>query len=89
MKFHLLIPLGVPLRFSETVLSFAPDKRPENIPDSIEIISGQQRLHTHTEGRFQACKCKGLSYLQRDPHIADELFSWWRIETSKWCDESD
>ena len=83
MKFHLLIPLGVPLRFSETVLSFAPDKRPENIPDSIEIISGQQRLHTHTEGRFQACKCKGLSYLQRDPHEADGLFSWWRILLGK------
>ena len=33
-------------------------------------ISGRQRLHnTHPyRGRFQACKCKGLSYLQKDPY---------------------
>ena len=60
MKFHLLIPLGVPLRFSETVLSFAPDKRPENIPDSIEIISGQQGLHTHRGER--GCLADGVAW---------------------------
>ena len=58
-------PLGVPLRFSETVLSFAPDKRPENIPDSIEIVSGQQKLHTHT---FRSASAK-------DSHICREILA--------------
>ena len=46
-----LPPLGAPLRFSQTANSFAPDKRPENIPDAEEAISGQQRIHAYG-GRF-------------------------------------
>ena len=49
MKFYFFTPLRAPLRFSQTVFSSAPDKRPENIPDPDEVISGQQRLHIDTE----------------------------------------
>ena len=44
--------LCAPLRFSQTAFSFAPDKRPENIPNPEEAISGQKRLLMHTEGAF-------------------------------------
>ena len=37
------------MRFSQTAFSLAPDKRPENIPDPDEVISGLQRLHIDTE----------------------------------------
>ena len=58
----------MPLRLSQTVFSFAPDKRPENIPDSEEIISGQQRLRTHTEGAFRLLGAK-------DSHIRREIIT--------------
>ena len=58
----------MPLRFSQTVFSFAPDKKPENIPDSEEIISGQQRLHTHAEGAFRPASAK-------DSHICREILT--------------
>ena len=68
-------PLGAPQRFSHTVFSFAPNKRPENIPHPEEVISGQQRLHAY-RGRFQVCKD---SYLQKNPHDADGPFGYWMI----------
>ena len=37
------------MRFSQTAFSFAPDKRPENISNPDEVISGQQMLHIDTE----------------------------------------
>ena len=58
----------MPLRLSQTVFSFAPDKRPENILDSEEIITGQQRLHTHTEGAFKPPSAK-------DSHICREILT--------------
>ena len=67
-KFTFLSPLCAPLPFSQTAFSFAPDKRPENIPDLEEIISGQQRLHIRIEDAFRHVKNKGLSYMQRDNH---------------------
>ena len=66
-KFTFLFPLCAPLRFSQTAFSFAPDKRPENIPDLEEVISAAEATHTY-RGRIQACKSKGLSYLHRDHH---------------------
>ena len=78
-NFTFLSPLCAPLRFSQTAFSFAPEKRPESIPDPEEAISGQQRLFIHTEDVFSSAESKGLSYPQRDPHDADGLFGWWRI----------
>ena len=60
--------MDVPLQFSQTVLSFAPDKRPENIPDPEDIISGQQRLPTHAERAFRPTSAK-------DSHICREVLS--------------
>ena len=48
MKFYLFHPLVCTTEI-QTTFSFAPDKRPENIPDPDEVISGQQRLHIDTE----------------------------------------
>ena len=46
-------PLAAPLRFSQAAFSFAPDKMPEYFSDPEEVISGQEMLHTHTEGTFR------------------------------------
>ena len=43
--------LGALMRFSQTAFSFALDKRTENILNPEEVISGQPRLHSHTEQR--------------------------------------
>ena len=67
-KFTFSNPLGVPLRFSQTVFSFAPEKKPGDIPDSEEIISGQQRLHTDTEGASRPASAK-------NPHICREILT--------------
>ena len=72
-------PLGATLQFSQTVYSFALDKKPKNIPDPEEVISGQQRIYTY-RGRFQARKD---SYLQRDPHDGDGFFGWWKIPNER------
>ena len=46
-----------PTQFSQTIFSFAPDKRTKDIPG---LEGGQIRWAevTHTRGHFQACKCK-------------------------------
>ena len=59
-------PLGAPLPFSQTAFPFASDQRPENIPDHEEVISGQQRLHTQTEGAFRLARAK-------NSHICREI----------------
>ena len=59
-------PLCAPLPFSQTAFFFAPDKRPENIPDLEEVISDQQRLHIHTQDAFRHAKAKD-SHVCRDP----------------------
>ena len=51
-------PLCAPLQFSKIAFYFAPDKRPENIPDLEEVISYKQRLYIHTEGAFRLAKVK-------------------------------
>ena len=75
MIFYLFIPFGsfpqsfpFSLQSFSSVFSFAPDKRPENILDSEEIISGQQRLHTHTKGAFRPPGAK-------DSHICREILT--------------
>ena len=63
---YLTSPLCAPLQFSRTAFYFAPDKRPENIPDPEEVISDKQRLHIHTESTFRPAKVK-------DAHICREI----------------
>ena len=69
VKFHFLPPLGVALRFRQTVFSFALGKGPENISDPEEIISGQRKLHIHAaEGVFRSPSAK-------DFHICREILT--------------
>ena len=63
-----------PLRFSQTAFYFAPDERPENIPDLEEASSGQQRLHIHTEGAFRPAKAKDSHVCREILMTADGLF---------------
>ena len=65
-KFTFLSLFCAPLPFSQTAFFFVPDKRPENIPDLEEVISGQQRLHIRTEDAFRHAKAK-------DSHICREI----------------
>ena len=73
--------LGAPMRFSQTAFSFAPDKRPEDILNPKEVISGQQRLHrhTHTEGAFRpgsakdAHICRGILTTQIATSVGGEF----------------
>ena len=54
----------------KTVFSFARIKRPKNIPDPERShLRSAEVTNTNTyRGHIQAPKCKGPSYLQRDPH---------------------
>ena len=59
------LPSGASLQFIQKAFSCAPDKRPQNIPHPEEVISGQQKLHTHTEGAFRHASAKD-SNIYRD-----------------------